>query len=158
MDREAWQDSGQGVTRVGHNLVTKPPPPRLLLLLSHSHIRLFAIPWAVACQAPLSMGFPRQEYWSGLPLPSSGDLPNSGIKPVSPVVAGRFFTPEPLGKSLYSLSKFQLYNVVLSAIVTMLHIRSSDLIHLYSWKFIYPFISLSLFPLIPAPGNYFLFL
>ena len=38
----------------------------------------------VACQAPLSMGFPRQEYWSGLPFPSPGDLPNPGIKPISP--------------------------------------------------------------------------
>ena len=39
-----------------------------------------AIPWTVACQAPLSMGFSRQEYWSGLPFPSPGDLPNPGIK------------------------------------------------------------------------------
>ena len=104
-----------------------------LLLLSHfSHIRLFAAPWTVARQAPLSMGLPRQEYWRGLPLPSSGHLPNSGTEPVSPVVAGGFFTTEPLRRSLYSLSKFQLYNVVLSAKVTMLYIRSSDLIHLYS--------------------------
>ena len=43
-------------------------------------------------QAPLSMGFSRQEYWSGLPFPSPGDLPNPGIKPGSPAVAGRFFT------------------------------------------------------------------
>ena len=41
--------------------------------------------WTVACQAPLSMGFPRQEYWSGLPFPPPGDLPNPGIKPESPV-------------------------------------------------------------------------
>ena len=41
-------------------------------------------PWTVACQAPLSMGFPRQEYWSGLPFPSPGDLPNPGIKPRFP--------------------------------------------------------------------------
>ena len=44
------------------------------------------IPWTVACQAPLSMGFSRQEYWSGLPFPSSGDLPNPGIKPKSPTI------------------------------------------------------------------------
>ena len=42
-----------------------------------------AIPWTVACQAPLSMGFSRQEYWSGEPLPSPGDLPNLGIEPRS---------------------------------------------------------------------------
>ena len=44
----------------------------------------FAAPWTVARQASLSMGFPRQEYWGGLPFPSLGDLPNPGIKPVSP--------------------------------------------------------------------------
>ena len=42
--------------------------------------------WTVACQAPLSMGFPRQEYWSGLPFPSPGDLPDPGIKPMSPAL------------------------------------------------------------------------
>ena len=60
-----------------------------------SHARLFATPWRVTCQAPLSMGFPRQEYWSGLPFPSPGDLPNPGIEPTSlrsPALAGRFFT------------------------------------------------------------------
>ena len=45
-----------------------------------SHVRLFATPWPVACQAPTSMGFFRQEHWSGLPFPSPGDLPNPGIK------------------------------------------------------------------------------
>ena len=44
---------------------------------------LFATPWTVACQAPLSMGLPRQEYWSGLSFPLPGDLPNAGIEPVS---------------------------------------------------------------------------
>ena len=58
----------------------------------------FAIPSTVAHQAPLSMRFPRREYWSGLPFPSPGDLPNPGIKPVSPTLAGGFFTTEPLGK------------------------------------------------------------
>ena len=50
------------------------------------------IPQTVACQAPLPMGFSRQEYWSGLPFPPPGDLPNPGIEPVSPVLEGRFFT------------------------------------------------------------------
>ena len=49
-----------------------------------SCIQLFETPWTVAHQAPLSMGFPRQEYWSGLPFPSPGDLPNLGIEPASP--------------------------------------------------------------------------
>ena len=52
----------------------------------------FATPWTVARQPPLSMGFPRQEYWSGLPFPSPGSLPNSGIEPVSPALEGGFFT------------------------------------------------------------------
>ena len=55
----------------------------------------------VARQAPLSVGFPRQEYWSGLPFPSPGHLPNLGIElasPTAPVLAGRFFTLEPPGK------------------------------------------------------------
>ena len=55
----------------------------------------FATPWTVACQAPLSMGLPRQEHWSGLPFPSPGDLRGSGIEPESPEKASKFFTTEP---------------------------------------------------------------
>ena len=65
-----------------------------------SPVQLFLTPWAAARQAPLSMEFPRQEYWSGLPFPSPGDLPNPGIKStplVSPALAGGFFTTEPQG-------------------------------------------------------------
>ena len=61
---------------------------------SLSGVQLLATPWTVACQAPLSMGFPRQEYWSRLPFPPPGDLPHPGIKPVSPALAGGFFIPE----------------------------------------------------------------
>ena len=64
-----------------------------IVLLSHVHF--FATPWTVARQAPLSMGFSRQEYWSGLPFPPPGDLPTPGIEPVSlssSAMAGRFFT------------------------------------------------------------------
>ena len=62
---------------------------------SHSVVCDSAIPRTVAHQAPLSMGFPRQEYWSGLPLPSPEDLPDPGIEPASPILAGRFLTDEP---------------------------------------------------------------
>ena len=63
---------------------------------SLSHVWLIATPWTVARQAPLSMRFPlRQEYWSGLPFPSPGDLPNPGLEPTSPALAGGFFTTEP---------------------------------------------------------------
>ena len=55
-------------------------------------------PWTVVHQAPLSMGFPRQQYWSGLPSLSPADFPNPGIRLMSPVLAGGFFTAEPPGK------------------------------------------------------------
>ena len=58
-------------------------------------VRLSVTPWTIALQAPLSMELSRQEYWIGLPLPTLGDLPNPGIKPMSPefpALAGRFFT------------------------------------------------------------------
>ena len=62
-------------------------------MLSHfSCVQLFVTLGTVACQAPLSMGFSMQEYWSGLPCPPPGDLPYPGIKPVSPALEGRFFT------------------------------------------------------------------
>ena len=60
----------------------------------------FVTPWTVAHQAPPSIGFPRQESWSGLPFPSPGDLPDPGIEPASPALAGGFFTTEPPGKPL----------------------------------------------------------
>ena len=51
-----------------------------------SHVRLFVSPWTVAYEVPPSMGFPRQEYWNGLPFPSPGNLPNPGIKAESPTL------------------------------------------------------------------------
>ena len=62
-----------------------------------SHARLFAIPWTVAHQAPPSMGFSRQEYWSGLPFPSPGDLPNPGTEPGSPALQADALTSETPG-------------------------------------------------------------
>ena len=56
-------------------------------------------------QAPLSMGFSRQEYWSGLPFPSPRDLPDPGIEPKSPALAGAFFTTEPPGKSIPNITE-----------------------------------------------------
>ena len=60
----------------------------------------FATPWTVVHQASLSMGFPRQEYWSNLPFPSPGNLPNPGSEPTSPALADGVFTTEPPGKPL----------------------------------------------------------
>ena len=56
-----------------------------------SHVGLIVTPWTVAHKAPLSMGFPRQEYWGRLPFPTTGDLPDPGIEPASPALAGGFF-------------------------------------------------------------------
>ena len=64
-----------------------------------SHVQFFATPWTAAHQTPLSMAFPRQEYWSGLPFPSQADLPDPGIGPVFHALAGRFFTAKPRGQA-----------------------------------------------------------
>ena len=80
-------------------------PELIILCIRDMHMCLVvsssATPWTVACQAPLSMEFSKQEYWSGLPFPPPGDSPYSGIKPAyhaPPVLAGRFFTTAPRGK------------------------------------------------------------
>ena len=78
----------------------------------------FVTPWAMAHQALLSMEFYRQEYWSGLPFPSPGDLPDPGTEPaslVSPALAGGFFTTEPPGKSHKDL---MLHTITLGARVS----------------------------------------
>ena len=65
------------------------------VLSRFSHVQLSVTPWTVACQAPLSRGFSKQEFWSGLPCSPPGDLPDPGIKPTfltSPALAGGFFT------------------------------------------------------------------
>ena len=63
-----------------------------------SRVQLFVTTWTVACQAPLSVEFSRQEYYSGLPFPLPGSLPDPEIEPASPALAGGFFTTEPPGK------------------------------------------------------------
>ena len=73
---------------------------------SLSHVRLFATPWTVAHQIPLSLEFSRQEYWSGLPFPSPGDFPNPGIKLQSPVLQADSLPSEPPGKPKTSTDSF----------------------------------------------------
>ena len=70
---------------------------------SLSHAWLSATPWAAAHQAPLSMGFSRQEYWHGLPFPSPGDLPDPGIKPRSPALQADSLPTELTGKPTYTI-------------------------------------------------------
>ena len=91
------------ITQVSLN--ANPPPWSGLVLSRFSRVQLFATLWTVARQAPLSIGFSRQEYWSELPFPSPGDLPNPGIEPVSlrpPALAwaGRFFTTSAIWEAL----------------------------------------------------------
>ena len=77
-----------------------------------SQVCLFTTLWTVAHQAPLSMGFSRQEYWSGLPCPSPGDLPHPGIKLpslISHALAGRFFTTSDTCVCVWSLSHARLF-------------------------------------------------
>ena len=74
--------------------------PRTLIseVKSLSHVRLFATPWTVACQAPPTMGFSRQEYWSGLLFPFPGNFPDPGIGPESPELQASALPSEPPGK------------------------------------------------------------
>ena len=78
---------------------------------SLSRVRLFATPWTVALQAPPSMGLSRQKYWSGLPFPSPGDLPDPGIEPRSPTLQADALTSEPPGKQLLVNKHCQYYHL-----------------------------------------------
>ena len=88
-----------------------------------SRVRIFATLCTIVRQALLSMGFSRQESWSGLPFPPPGDLPNSGIEPASPTRAGGFVTTEPLGKPTYSST---------AVLITLPHPQQYVS---YSWRF-----------------------
>ena len=87
-------------------------------------------PWTAAPQARPSMGFSRQEYWRGLPFPSPGDLLNSGIEPMYPALAGRFFTTDPPGKPYFT------FTLTLLAITILLFVSESLSIlgTLYKWN------------------------
>ena len=98
-------------------------------MLSHfSCVQLFVTPWTVAHQAPLSMGFSRQEYWSGLPFPSPGNLPDPGIKPGSPALQADSLPFEPSGKTYTN---------------THTHIHTHTHTHTYIYICIYSALSLS---------------
>ena len=116
------------------------------------HVWLFATPWTVAHEALLSMGFPRQEYWSNLSFCSPGDLPYWGIEPmslVSPALAGKFFTSEPPGRPFYVLGTFQICSLACIPIASILNKAMS-----FS-PMIYCKILLSSLPLIvPQPAIY----
>ena len=85
--------------------IRTPYPPVMLFIMPcvscSSRVWLFATPWTVACQAPLSMEFSRQKYWSALPFPSPGDLPNPGIEPRSPVLQADSLPSKPASPIKY---------------------------------------------------------
>ena len=106
---------------------------RACMLRHFSHVQLCASLWTVACQAPLSVGFSRQEYWSGLPCSLPGYLPHPGSEPMSlmsPALAGRFFTTSATWEALAS------WNYSLASFLP---------------SFLPSFLSLSFFPLSPPP-------
>ena len=107
---------------------------------SLSPVWLFAIPWTAACQAPLSMGFSRKEYWTGLPFSPPEDLPDPGIEPMSPVslaFAGR--ANEPPGSTLY-LCNFPLYSLAshLAATVILTAFSVSPMPYLNPFSLVKP--------------------
>ena len=92
------------------------------MLSCFSHVRLFVTLWTVARQAPLSMGFSRQEYWSGLPCPRPGDLPDPGTEStslMSPTLAGGFFitssTWRALLSNLYEMNGLETWSVLFTS-------------------------------------------
>ena len=111
-----------------------------------SHVQLFATLWAVACQAPLSMGFSKQEYWSRLPCPPLGDLSDSGIKPTSltsPAWAGRFFTTCTTWEALMCIYTHIKY--------THRHIPHTHTTHTHTHTYIYMHIYIYIYTYIDLP-------
>ena len=89
----------QILSYIGHyRVLSRVPCAKQQVLISY----LFVTLWTVAYQASLSMGFSRQEYWSGLPFPSPGDLPDPRIEPRSPALEADTLTSEPPGKTIVS--------------------------------------------------------
>ena len=103
-----WQEE------ISHQMISESNRSNSIVVVqSLSHVRFFATLRTVACQALLSMEISRQEYWSGLPFPSPGYLPNPGIKPTSPAFAGRLFTAQPPGKAQISSDLGILWSMTL---------------------------------------------
>ena len=126
---------------------------------SLGRVQLFATPWTVACRAPLSMEFPRQEYWRRSLFPIPGDLPDPGIKlasPAYPAQAGRFFTTVPPTCAL-TFRVFQGLRVLRFSCLFNLHHPQSDFSQLYEFNVTHmmmnpKFVSLALMS-IPSSGN-----
>ena len=98
------------ISTANFNLIVVDEKVKVKLL---NHVRLFVTPWTVAYQAPPSMGFSRQEYWSGLPFPFPGDLPDPGIKPGSPALKADSLPSEPPGKFHFNTLPFLIIQLIL---------------------------------------------
>ena len=113
---------------------------------SPSHVQFYVTLWTVACQAPLSMGFFRQEYWSGLPFPPPGDLPSAGIKPTSlasPALQVDFFAAEPTGKPMHKHYSLPAHNYSFHFQSSFLLFKSQTLPYLHHMLLMYVLLSLS---------------
>ena len=103
-----------------------------------SHVQLFATPWTVALQAPLSVEVSRQEYWSVLPFPSPGDLSDPGIKPRSPTLQADSLPSEPPGKPLQIFLKWKTLYLWVKCLVPELFLDmnrgAADLLILANWS------------------------
>ena len=97
-----------------------------------SHVRLFVTLWTAAYQAPPSMGFSRQEYWSGLPFPSPGDLPNPGMEPRSPTLQADASTSEPPGKPVGINSCLLKRNQYFKGFLMLLPVFSRKILTIYN--------------------------
>ena len=118
---------------------------------SLSHVRLFVTPWTVAYRAPRSMGFSRREYWSGLPFPSPGDLPNPGIEPGSPTLQ---YYPKQSINSVQFLANFQwlffieveqIGNIFIWCNIYNVYSKenSGSFFHPFSPKYYFPFLEVT---------------
>ena len=97
----SWPRDQTHVSCIGRWFFTAEPPGKphsVIVVQLLSYVRLFETPWTEGCQAPLSMEFSRQEYWSGLPVPSPGDLPDPEIEPGVPALQADSLLFEPAGK------------------------------------------------------------
>ena len=118
-----------------------------------SHVRFFVTLWIVAHQAPLSMGFSRQKYWSGLPFPPPGDLSDPGIECMSPVLAGEFFTTETPGKCPPSPLFWKVIKIIYSFVCLLLTYNWFTMLYLYHctarwsiYAFFFIFFSITVYP------------
>ena len=105
-----FNENNAELENISNHIISSEPGIHYLFLILKSLVQFSSVaqscltlcdPWTVAHQAPPSMGFSRQEYWSGLPFPSPGDLPNPGVEPGSPALQADALTSEPPGKSRF---------------------------------------------------------